>query len=81
MNTYCISDHLGRTVYGGILAWSADSTSSVLTVEFSEEVSGTLEMPTTLAFHLPSDKVQEIVRGFRRILAGEQRGIYPPEER
>ena len=81
MNTYSIGDHLGRTVYGGILAWSADIRESVLTVEFSQSVAETLDMPTNLRFHLPPAKFREIIRGFRRILAGEKRGMELPAER
>jgi Immunity protein 10 len=81
MNTYSISDHMGRTLYGGILAWSADATESVLTIEFSPSVADTLDMPMSLRFHVPPKKFREIVSGFRRILAGEKRGIEMPMER
>lgn len=74
MNTYSISDHMGRTVYGGILAWSIDDTASVLSIEFSQRVAGVLDIPTELRFHLPPKKFHEIVTGFRRIIAGDQQG-------
>jgi hypothetical protein len=81
MNTYSIGDHLGRTVYGGILSWSADARESVLTIEFSQSVAETLDMPMSLRFHLPPKKFAEVIRGFRRILAGEKRGVELPTER
>jgi hypothetical protein len=72
MDTYSISDHLGRTAYGGIVAWSAQDVASALTVEFSPAVASTLEIPLILRFHLPPDKFHEITAGFRRILAGHR---------
>ena len=80
MNTYSISDHKGRTTYGGVLSWSADGGDSVLTIRFSQSVADTLEIPESLRFHLPLDKFAEVVRGFRCILAGEKRDVDLPTE-
>jgi hypothetical protein len=67
MDTYSISDNVGRTVYGGILDWSADSAASVLTVTFAQSVVEVLEVAANLRFHLPPGKFDEIVGGFRRV--------------
>ncbi|BCJ56346.1 hypothetical protein Asp14428_78210 [Actinoplanes sp. NBRC 14428] len=79
MNTYSISDNLGRTAYGGILAWAADPAASVLTITFSQSVVSVLDVEETLRFHLPSDKFDEVVEGFRRVLAGDEQGFLQPE--
>lgn len=75
MNTYSISDNLGRTIYGGILAWSANATTSVLTVTFAQSVIDDLNVAAALRFHLPLEKFDEIVEGFRRVLAADERGF------
>lgn len=74
MDTYSISDQLGRTIYGGILAIEADAGTSVLTLHLSEEATNTLHIPGTLRFHLPSLKFNEVVGGFRRVLAADELG-------
>lgn len=81
MNTYSISDHVGRTEYGGVLAWSADAGQSVLAIEFSQALAESLDMPANVRFHLPPDKFDQMIAGFRRIIAGEKRGINLPVER
>jgi hypothetical protein len=59
--------NFGRTIYGGILDWSADSATSVLTVTFAQSVVEVLNVATILRFHLPPEKFDEIVDGFRRV--------------
>jgi hypothetical protein len=73
-NTYSISDHLGRTIYGGIVAWSADTASSSLTIEFSAKASRILDVPSVIVFHLPSGKFDEINSGIQRVFAADEFG-------
>jgi hypothetical protein len=67
--------------HSGIRAWSENVRDSVLTIDFSESLCESLEIPTSLRFHLPPQKFDEIVSGFRRIVAAEQRDIDGPIER
>ncbi|WJK40038.1 Imm10 family immunity protein [Solwaraspora sp. WMMA2056] len=74
MDTYSISDNLGRTVYGGISSWSSDAAKSVLSLTFSAAVVDALNVRSNLNFHLPPDKFDEIVEGFRRLFAADEWG-------
>ena len=76
MDTYAISDHLGNTVYGGVLGVVADPGASVLTMTFSTEVAEEMEMPATMRLHLPPEKFGEVVEGLRRVLGEDG----PPRE-
>ena len=78
MDTYSISDHLGRSVYGGIIAIAADPGASVLTVTFSTEATEELDIPATLRFHLANGSFDQVVEGLRRVFAEDGlRGSLP----
>ncbi|WP_213009453.1 Imm10 family immunity protein [Paractinoplanes toevensis] len=78
MDTYSISNHLGRSIYGGIIAIAADPGASVLTMTFSTEATEELDIPATLRFHLANGKFDQVVEGLRRVLAEDGlRGSLP----
>jgi hypothetical protein len=55
-----------------------DAAASVLTMNFAPSVTGTLDIPATLRFHVPAGKFDEILGGFRRVLAGDERSADLP---
>jgi hypothetical protein len=72
MDTYCISNEVGATVYGGVR--SCDLLGNYLTLQFDEDASSTLGVGSEYQVHLhaPPEAITQLREGLQRVLTGGQ---------
>ncbi|WP_328996283.1 Imm10 family immunity protein [Kribbella sp. NBC_01245] len=65
--TYCLSNTLGATHYGGVETWNL--TPGSLTLSLSGEAAKALNLPRTLQLHADAEELDQLGHHIRRILS------------